>query len=102
MPTCWHCKAETTEDHHRRVVYNHTTLHGPWDGWRMAGRELVSPDGERITTERLRGLMVRQALEARRDAARRRNEKRVSRMPVKVIVVDLADWQTRHFGRAAG
>lgn len=92
MRTCWHCKAETTEDHHRRVGYNHTALHGPWDGWRMAGR----------TTERLRGLMVRQALKARRDVARRRNEKRVRTMPVKVIVVELADWQARHFGRAAG
>lgn len=102
MIECWHCKAESSEDHHRRVVYNHTPLYGPWEGWRMAGRDLISPEGERLSVHRLRGLMVRQNLEARRDAARRRNQKRVSSGMVKVVVVDLADWQARHFGRAAG
>ena len=102
MPMCWHCKAESTDEHYARVVHNHSELHGPWTGWKLAGRCLVAPDGERLSVERLRGLMVRASLEARRDAARTRRKQRVSRTPVKVVIVDLADWQARHFGRAAG
>lgn len=37
-----------------RTVYNKTPLHGSWAGWRMAGCCLVSPDGDRISPERLR------------------------------------------------
>ena len=84
-----------------RVVHKHVELHGPWSGWRLAGRDLVAPDGQRLSSERLRGLMLRASLEARRDAARARREQRVSRWPVKVVV-DLGDWHARHFGRAAG
>lgn len=40
--------------------------------------------------------------EARRDAARARNAKaKVSQGCVKVVVVELADWQARHFGSRA-
>lgn len=102
MATCSHCKAETSVEHYQRTVHNHAALHGPWSGWRMAGRDLVSPEGDRLSPERLRGLMFRQALEARRDRARARAQERVSRMPVKVVVVELGDWQARHFGSAAG
>ncbi|AXH76717.1 MAG: oxygen-insensitive NAD(P)H nitroreductase/dihydropteridine reductase [Inoviridae sp.] len=51
--------------HYRRVIDNHVRLHGPWAGWRLAGRDLVSPDGDRINPQRLRGLLFRQAAEAR-------------------------------------
>lgn len=51
--------------HYRRLIDNHITLHGPWTGWRMAGRDLVAPDGQRINPERLRGLLFRQAAESR-------------------------------------
>jgi hypothetical protein len=54
---------------HDRTAYNLTPLHGPWAGWRMAGRVLVSPDGDRIAPERLRGLMFRETMEARRRKA---------------------------------
>jgi len=57
---------------------HHQHLGGPWAGWRMAGRVLVSPDGDRITPERLRGLLWRHTLEQRRDEARSRREKRVT------------------------
>ncbi len=40
--------------------------HPDWNGWRFAGRFLVSPDGDRMTPERLRGLCWRDYLELRR------------------------------------
>ena len=51
--------------HYRRIVENHVNLSGPWEGWRLAGRDLVSPDRKRISPERLRGLLFRQDSEAR-------------------------------------
>jgi len=38
---------------------------GEWYGWRLRGRHLVSPDGQRMTVERLKGLMWRDAMELR-------------------------------------
>lgn len=36
-----------------------------WYGWRLRGRYLVSPDGQRMTQERLRGLQWRDQMELR-------------------------------------
>lgn len=36
-----------------------------WYGWRLRGRFLVSPDGDRITSERLRGILFREDLRKR-------------------------------------
>lgn len=44
-----HCFAESTEARHARIVRNHVELHGPWLGWRLAGRDLVAPDGQRLS-----------------------------------------------------
>ena len=72
-------------------------------GWKQRGRYLVSPDGQRISPERMRGIMWRMDAEARRDTARARNEKRkVLQGQVKVVVVDLADWHARNVGSRAG
>jgi len=65
MTACMYCKQESPAGHYERVVENRTPLYGPWAGWRMAGRDLVSPDKDRISPERLRGLLFRQAAEAR-------------------------------------
>lgn len=84
-------------------VHNHTELHGPWAGWQLRGRDLVAPDGQRISPERLRGLLWRQESEDRvaRAAARRRAEReRRQRQLVKVVVVELG--ALRHQGFAAG
>jgi len=54
---CLHCHAEHPQAHHERGVHNVTPLFGPWAGWRMAGRHLVSPDGDRITSRRLIGIL---------------------------------------------
>ena len=55
--TCFRCKAEHPESHYDRVVHNKCDLHGPWDGWRMAGKDLVSPQGDRINAHRLAGFL---------------------------------------------
>lgn len=67
----------------------------------MAGRELVSPDGDRISAERMRGLLWRAQLEARRDAGRASREKRVSKM-VTVVRIDQGDWHRERFGTVVG
>lgn len=55
---CWPagtpCPNSCARDHARHVLDNHVQLHGPWAGWRLAGRDLVTPSGERIPERRLR------------------------------------------------
>ncbi len=76
-----------------------------WYGWRLRGRHLVSADGQRMTIERLRGLMWRDQMELRLAgyASRRKAEdaKRAAqyRTTVKVLVIDLSTY--RHHGIAA-
>lgn len=82
----------------------HGSHHHDWSGWYWtdSGRYLKSPDGERISPHRLRGLLWRDAMELRRAgwASRKSAETNRGHKPVKVIVVDLDDWRDRHFGRA--
>lgn len=51
-------------------------LTGDWLGWRQRGRWFVSDDGQRITVERLRGLLWREQMELYRQgfASRRQAE----------------------------
>ncbi|MDI9239872.1 hypothetical protein QLQ15_13250 [Lysobacter sp. LF1] len=75
-----------------------------WYGWRLRGRHLVSEDGQRMTIERLRGLMWRDKMELRLKgyASRRAAEeaqRAANRPKVKVLVVDLGEY--RHRGMAA-
>lgn len=105
-PRCWDpgkpCPNACAQDVYRRVVDNHVELSGPWAGWRLAGRDLVAPTGERFSERRLRGLLWRTEAADLRDAARTRNTARKARQQsiVKVVVVDLGDWRDRHFGKA--
>ncbi len=107
-PPCWPsgqpCPNSCARDHARHVLDNHVDLHGPWAGWRLAGRDLVAPSGERIPERRLRGLLWRADATDLRDATRARNVARKARQQsmVKVVVVDLGDWRERHFGTRAG
>lgn len=68
-PPCWpdgqSCPNACARAQHQRLVHNRHELHGPWTGWRFAGRELVSPDGDRINAERLRGILFTEALRRR-------------------------------------
>lgn len=75
-----------------------------WYGWRLRGRHLVSADGQRMSIERLRGLMWRDKMELRLKgyASRRAAEEArpaANRPTVKVLVIDLGDY--RHRGTAA-
>lgn len=49
-PPCWPegrpCPNNCAAQLHRRVIYNHTPLFGPWSGWKLAGARLVSPAGD--------------------------------------------------------
>lgn len=74
MVKCWHCHAETTEEHYQRVVYGTGPLYGPWQGWRIAGRYLVGPGGIRVTPERLRGLLWAEARRASLNAKKTRQD----------------------------
>lgn len=71
-----------------------------WRGWRFSRGCLVSPDGDKFTPERLRGIGWRQAQEARA-AARRARDKRVNRL-VTVVRIDQTDWHRERFGTVAG
>jgi len=73
-----------------------------WYGWRLRGRHLVSNDGQRMTVERLRGLMWRDKMELRlkgyasRRAAEEARRASSHQQLVKVVVVQLAE--VRHRG----
>lgn len=104
-PPCWpkgqECPNSCAQAHYDRTVYNQTPLHGPWTGWRMAGRDLVTPDGVRLSPERLRGLAWRQEAEKRLAGSLQR-KKRVRQGVVTVVRVDLQDWHRERFGTVAG
>jgi hypothetical protein len=105
-PPCWpegqRCPNACASAQHQRQVHNTTPLHGDWSGWRMAGADLVSPGGDRIRPERLLGLLWRQDAEARRDAARARNDQTRHRGQVVVIRMPCRDWHAERFGSIAG
>lgn len=74
-------------------------LQGHWKGWRVAGRDLVAPDGTRLPVQRVLGLAWKQDMEARRDAARAKREAHLSQ-PVRVVVVTLREFQAQRIGAA--
>ncbi len=43
-------------------------LPAPWAGWKLRGAVLVSPDGDRINVQRLRGLLFSESLRKRKTA----------------------------------
>lgn len=89
-----------------QIVAIPTDVPEPWNGWcfSASGRHFVSPDRQKITPERLAGLLWRDAMELRRAGlkSRREAEKQVLQGRVKVVVVNLADWHAKHFGSLAG
>jgi hypothetical protein len=48
-----HC----VEKQFNEQILNHITLTAEWTGWKFKGKDLVSPDGLRISPERLRGIL---------------------------------------------
>jgi Phage protein len=43
--------------HYKEEILHHVDLRGNWQGWKIRGKDLISPDGDRISTERLRGIL---------------------------------------------
>lgn len=86
-----------------RVVDGHNDLTADWLGWKQRGRWLLSPAGDRINPERMKGILWRLQQEERLTAAHNRNASRkaVSQGSVKVVVVDLADWHAKRYRRGA-
>lgn len=107
-PPCWPegkpCPNWCADERYQRTVYNRHHLPAPWDGWRFAGRDLVTPDGARISAERLKGLAWRAEAEARRDSTKARNAKRrgVGQELVTVLRIRNSDWHAERFGSSAG
>lgn len=75
-----------------------------WSAWRFKGNELISPDRDRITPERLKGLLWRDAQERRLADIRARNQAKTAghRGQVTVIRMPCADWHRERFGTIAG
>lgn len=59
------CPNACARSQHDRIIHNRHELHGHWAGWRFAGRDLVSPDGDRIGAERLHGMLFVESLRRR-------------------------------------
>lgn len=102
-PPCWEegrpCPSGCAQERTDHILRNHVTLTGPWAGWRLAGRDLVSPHGDRLNAQRVLGLAWREHSEQR--LAKLRNAKRPKNQMVKVVVIQLSELRDR-FGRAAG
>lgn len=56
-------------------VLGHVDLSADWAGWRLRGRWLISPDGDRINPLRLRGILFREALERRHKAGLKKGQR---------------------------
>ena len=87
LPPCWPdgqpCPNACAEALYERNVYGRQYLTAEWQGWRLAGRVLVSPDGDRITPERLRGILFRETWRHKRTAVRQEEGCRVVRLPAR-------------------
>lgn len=53
-PLNWCARQKTAVD-----LYGRFSLGGAWTGWRICGAELVSPDGKRMNSEKLRGVFLK-------------------------------------------
>lgn len=86
------------------VLHQRIDFTGPWQGWKLRGRHLVSPDGDRMLPGRLVGLAWRFQAEARRDAARAKREAaaRPGKSVVTVLRIPNDDWHRERFGSLAG
>lgn len=106
-PPCWPDDNKANPcaiAHYHRVINGHTDLTADWIGWKQRGKWLVSPQGDRISPERMKGILWRIQAEDRLAIAKARNirNKAVRQQSVKVVVVDLADWHARNVGTMAG
>lgn len=106
QPPCWPSDGTRPNlcalAHADHILRNHVDLHGPWAGWRLAGRDLVSPEGQRLSEGRLRGLVWRDENEQRLARIRARKANSGHRGMVTVVRMPLHDWHLERFGSRAG
>ena len=82
--------------------------HRDWQGfrWTDGGKYLVSPDGDHISAARLQGLMWRDYQELRSKGWANRKSAEANRKSkkqlVKVVIVELAEYQMMVNGKVAG
>lgn len=90
-PPCWPegrpCPNRCAYALHERTVRNHTALHGPWEGWRMAGHRLIAPHGEWIEVRLLDRILWREAqlyrdLHALKAGRGRDNNRLTAKLPI--------------------
>lgn len=68
------------------LVYQHIDLTGPWEGWKIRGRELVAPDKERIPVGELVGLLIHYRAKFGHHRARRRTAASIAdQVPSNVV-----------------
>ena len=86
-PPCWPdgqpCPNPCAQRRYDRLVHNRVTLTAEWAGWRLAGRCLVSPDGDRIAPERLRGILFAEASRQRLAKLRQAHRAVVVTLPAR-------------------
>ena len=70
---------------YQEKVLGHVDLAADWAGWKLRGKWLISPDGERINPLRLRGILFREDGEKRVSIATRR------RSGLQGVVVELRE-----------
>lgn len=88
---------------HELRAYGKADLGGPWKGWRIAGRVLITPQGLRLPVERVKGIAWRQDAEdhlAKIKAANRARAHGSESQMVKVVVVTLAEFRSERNGAA--
>lgn len=73
-------------------VLGHVDLSADWAGWRLRGRWLISPEGDRVNPLRLRGMLFREANDQRRHKAGSRNGQQSA--GAKVIQIGAARKET--------
>ncbi len=85
-----------------RIITVQVDVPEPWVGWHFSpsGQHFISPDRQKITRQRLEGLIWRDAMELRRAgfASRRQAERHNKPGLVKVVQLRTADWHRDTFG----
>ena len=81
--------------YYQAKVHNNIDLTRQWSGFKLRGRDLVAPDGQRITVQRINGILWRDEMELRKKGfASRRKAEADSRKNqlVKVVVIPLGQY----------
>lgn len=78
--TCPHCDPREI---YQRTVENKTKLYGEWEGWRLAGKWLIAPNGQRMMQARVLGMAW---AEKRRDIDDRRKARERGKAKDSVII----------------